>query len=168
MRIHHFLAREIIDKGPLLTLPCLRCEHEQVFHLYIESFGINLFGLKIALSMEYSLRCIECNYLIDLTYSDGQKALLVLPYAKMKSSQQISENEFEDKVQKLSFEFLKQIPSGPVTWMCPACSEHNPYTFSICWNCGKEHNIEAPDTSEFDLSHITGDKGANPYGPLNL
>ena len=70
-----------------------------------------------------------------------------------------------------NFEFFKDIPSGSVSWSCPNCNEQNPYTFSIYWNCGNACNKDEkdnPDSAEFDLSHITGDKGANPYGPLNL
>jgi hypothetical protein len=139
------------DWGALLELPCPQCDKNQWFHLQQHSSSFNLMGMQLGKSCSCSLHCKKCKYPVHLKPEDTQKAIQLLPFTQQFLKDELSEPDFKAALEKLNFEFLKEIEAANTNMICPNCGEECPLTFSECWSCGqeiKQNTAEDPEAHD--------------------
>jgi ribosomal protein L40E len=114
---------------------------------------------------------VKCDFALDLTDADAEKAIPFLPVAKTFAEGLMTELIFFDKLDQIGFTFYRQYKDANTNWICMKCGEESPMTFSTCWNCGGESNRPIPASDEPQKTHyldqVLKHKGG-PLGPINL
>jgi hypothetical protein len=158
------------DLGPLVRLPCSECEVIQWFHLKHHVTYVRLLWLQISKTSLYSLQCAECDYEIDLSDDDAQKAVSFLPVADAFAAGKMNQAEFLAKLAEVGFHFLKEVAKTTINWKCSKCGEDSPLTFSECWKCGAVHEGSQNDAEDDSpktpyLDQAMKDE-VGPFGPV--
>ncbi len=173
MSIHQPLEGRVVDLGPLLQLPCTRCDVAQWFHLKRHSTSLRILGFEFSKSSVCSLHCAKCDYELDLSAEDAEMGLAFLPVVQEFIAGQLSEASFLAKVGDVGFSFLKQFAEMHTNWVCPACGEESPLTFVECWSCGQkregnpEEEEDGPAAKTPYLDQVLSNDGG-PFGSMRL
>ena len=160
------------DLGPLVRLPCPQCEDVQWFHLKQHSTNVGILGIKVSGSITYSVDCSGCEYTIDLSKEDAEKAIAFLPISRSFSNKKIPESEFLSRLTDAELTFVKQFARANTYWNCPNCGEESPLTFRECWNCGhrNDNSYSEPEADRIRTPYLDNlvDNDNNPFGTMRL
>jgi ribosomal protein L40E len=166
------LKRGTQDLGPLLRLLCPQCDSTQWFHLKRHSVSTRILLVEFSKISACSVHCVKCDFALDLSDTDAEKAIPFLAVAQTFAEGKITELIFSDKLDQAGFAFYRQYKEANTNWICMKCGEESPTTFATCWNCGEESNrphIPASDEPQKTpyLDQVLKNKG-NPLGLTNL
>jgi len=147
----------IVSQSRRPLKPCFmeRCPHcrriGEFWLVELSGYVAPVFG-----GVGYSIACAACNFekLIDNAEAEIFK-VLAGQYRRVLDGL-LSVEAFEKEMGEAHLVSLEEIKNESIGWICPKCSEENPLTFDMCWQCGTPSPRPSSDSELLRVPDVGG------------
>jgi len=133
---------------------CPHCRRIGEFWLVVSSGSIGIYG-----GVGYSIACGACNFEKLIDNAEAKKYDALAGWYRQVLGGLMSVEAFEKEMREMRLKSLEEIKRESGGWICQKCSEENPLTFDVCWQCG----APSPHPASSEDLHMPDVGGRHPW-----